>query len=51
MALGKLMTVFEIHNHCLSNLCCPEGAFIVPYGHVNPEQMLRAYPDRRVDGT
>ena len=46
MAIGKLMTVFEIHNHNIMNLCCPEGLFYMSYGYVTFARMREAYPDR-----
>lgn len=47
MALGKLMTVFEIHDNTLYNMCVPDGYFVVPMGHVTFGRMREAYPDRR----
>ena len=46
MALDRLMTVFELHDYYLRNLCYVEGTFMVPYGYTNPVQMRDAYPDR-----
>jgi len=47
MALNKLMTVFEIHNYYLRNLCCSEDTFFACYGYLTPERMREAYPDRK----
>ncbi len=44
--IGKLMTVLEIHDNALKNLCCPDGTFYVPYGFVTSKRMAEAYPDR-----
>ena len=46
MALNKLMTVFEIHNHNIMNLCVQRGSFYMSYGYVTLARMREAYPDR-----
>ena len=46
MALNKLMTVFEVHNGDIMQLCTREGYWYVTYGFVTLKRMREAYPDR-----
>ena len=47
MALNELMTVFEIHNNNLHNLCVPDGHVAVYFGYVTLRRLREAYPDRK----
>lgn len=39
------LTVFDIHDSYLRNLCLPEGVFDMFYGYVTADQMRKAYPN------
>ena len=46
MSLGELMTVFEIHNGDIMQLCTQPGEFYMSYGFVTLKRLREAYPDR-----